>query len=71
MAFSRDLGNLSVKRTQKGGFVKGWFWPMYPRASFLVSPYPLNLGGAISPPKILGVECLKAVVLLCFLGAAP
>ena len=33
-----------------------------------VNPHPLNLRGAISPPKILGVECPKPLVLQCFLG---
>ena len=36
-----------------------------------LSPSPLNLGGAISPPKFWGVACPKPLVLQCFLGAAP
>ena len=37
----------------------------------LVSPHPLNLGGARSPPKFLGVECPKPLVLQCFLNPYP
>ena len=35
------------------------------------SPYPLNLGGAISPHKFGRVECLEPLVLQCFLGPPP
>ena len=27
-------GGILIERKQKGGFVKGWFWRMYPRSGF-------------------------------------
>ena len=46
---SENKGQFSID-FQSSSFMQSFFWP----STTLVSPYPLNLGGDISPPKFRG-----------------